>query len=52
MELFGWSTMAMLTRYTHPGAEAKVRALAALGSAMQAQPGKVLPFQRSGNESA
>lgn len=31
MELFGWSTLAMLQRYTHPGAEAKARAVAALG---------------------
>lgn len=43
MDLFGWSTMAMLTRYTHPSAEAKVRALAALGNAMKAQNSNGLP---------
>lgn len=47
MELFGWSTLAMLQRYTHPGAEAKARAIASLGAAMNAQPGKVVPFRRT-----
>lgn len=51
MELFGWSTLAMLQRYTHPGAEAKARAVAALGSALNAQPGKVVPFKRAGGQS-
>jgi site-specific recombinase XerD len=47
MELFGWSTLAMLQRYTHPGAEAKARAIASLGAAMNAQPGKVVPFRQA-----
>ena len=47
MDLFGWSTMAMLQRYTHPGAEAKARAVASLGAAMNAQPGKVVQFLRA-----
>lgn len=46
MELFGWSTLAMLQRYTHPGSEAKARAVAALGAAVDAKPGKVVPMRR------
>lgn len=46
MALFGWSTMAMLTRYTHPGDEAKARAVAALGVAVEAKPGRVTPFRK------
>ncbi len=46
MELFGWSTLAMLQRYTHPGAEAKARAVAALGAAVEAKPGKVVSIRK------
>jgi site-specific recombinase XerD len=46
MALFGWSTMAMLARYTHPGDEAKARAVAALGVAVEAKPGRVTPFRK------
>jgi len=46
MELFGWSTLAMLQRYTHPGDAAKARAVASLGTALNAQPGKVVPFRQ------
>ena len=48
MELFGWSTLAMLQRYTHPGAEAKTRAVASLGAALSGKPGKVVPFRKVG----
>ena len=47
MELFGWSTLAMLQRYTHPGAEAKTRAVASLGVALSGKPGKVVPFRKA-----
>ncbi|NDY56086.1 tyrosine-type recombinase/integrase [Desulfovibrio sulfodismutans] len=46
MALFGWSTMAMLTRYAHPGDEAKARAVAALGVAVEARPGRVAPIRK------
>jgi integrase len=45
-ELFGWSTLAMLQRYTHPGSEAKARAVAALGAAVDAKGGKVVSIRK------
>jgi len=46
MALLGWSTMAMLTRCTHPGDETKARAVAALGVVVEAAPGRVTPFRK------
>lgn len=44
-ELFGWSTLAMLQRYTHPTAERKQGAMKSLDNKLKQQPTKVLDFQ-------
>lgn len=52
--LFGWSTLAMLQRYTHAGSEAKLRAVDRLALAMRPKAGKVVSMSRAamggGNE--
>ncbi|MGE4299114.1 MAG: tyrosine-type recombinase/integrase [Desulfovibrionaceae bacterium] len=46
--LFGWSTLAMLQRYTHAGNEAKLRAVERLAAEMKpSSGGKVLPMKHT-----
>ncbi|GAB1254959.1 tyrosine-type recombinase/integrase [Desulfovibrio falkowii] len=46
-ELFGWSTLAMLQRYTHPTDEKKQRAMGRLDSKLKQQPANVHDFSEA-----
>lgn len=43
-ELFGWSTLAMLSRYTHPSDQKKQRAMGSLDAKLRQRPANVLDF--------
>lgn len=46
-ELFGWSTLAMLQRYTHPTDEKKQRAMGRLDTKLKQQPANVHDFSEA-----
>ena len=48
-ELFGWSTLQMLQRYSHVVNDTKRAAIRGLGRAFQEQPAKVIPLKREAN---
>lgn len=48
---FGWSTLAMLQRYTHALDESKRAAVDSLEKALAAKNGNVIPFRRASSDS-
>ncbi|WP_415712710.1 tyrosine-type recombinase/integrase [Maridesulfovibrio sp.] len=46
-ELFGWSTLQMIQRYTHATNDAKLKAVEGLGKLLSNHTGKVIPIRES-----
>ena len=49
-ELFGWSTLQMLQRYTHATNKAKTRAVTNLGNILSNNSGKVISINKASND--